>query len=94
LHIKNESGILKASKGRNLITRKGEKMPRLLKKVVEIEKNGEKKRYTNFLIEVEVNGNVVTVPIQPVNFGEQQNRRNYNTLSLCATLIKDDNQPY
>jgi len=45
------------------------------------------KRFTNFYIEIEVEGNKKLIPIQPVNFGEKQNRRNYQVLSMIATKI-------
>lgn len=50
------------------------------------------KRFTNFYIEIEVEGNKKLIPVQPVNFGEKQNRRNYQLLSMIATKI--DNLPF
>ena len=52
------------------------------------------KNYTNFYIEVEIEGNLKLIPIQPVNFGEKQNRRNYQVLSLVATEIKKEDMPF
>lgn len=50
------------------------------------------KRFTNFYIEIEVEGNKKLIPVQPVNFGEKQNRRNYQLLSIVATKI--DKMPF
>lgn len=47
------------------------------------------KRFTNFYLEVEIEGQMKLIPIQPVNFGEKQNRRNYQILSLVAKKIED-----
>ena len=79
----------------------------LFKKIVEIDKDKQgnqlldekgsptKKRFTNFFVRVDINGNVVDVPITPVNFGEKSNRRNYNILQMSATLWVDETQkPY
>ena len=46
------------------------------------------KRFTNFYIEIEVEGNKKLIPVQPVNFGEKQNRRNYQLLSMISTKIE------
>lgn len=47
-----------------------------------------KKRFTNFYIEIEIEGNKKLIPVQPVNFGEKQNRRNYQLLSMISTKIE------
>lgn len=56
-----------------------------------LDSNGKEvtKRYTNFELEFEISGQLKTVPIQPVNFGEQQNRRNYQVLSLISVLKEE-----
>lgn len=56
------------------------------------EKTGEKviKRYTNFYLQVEVNGNKINVPIRPVNFGEASNRTNYQLLRLASVEFDDE----
>ena len=40
--------------------------------------------FTNFYVEIQVNDNTILIPIQPVNFGESSNRRNYSLLSMSA----------
>lgn len=45
---------------------------------------GEIKRYTNFVLRISLGNHYVDVPIQPVNFGERENRKNY-TLLLSAS---------
>lgn len=42
------------------------------------------KRYTNFVLRIAIGNHHVDVPIQPVNFGEKDNRKNY-TLLLQAS---------
>lgn len=70
---------------------------RLLKEdptgILEDEKGNElMNSFTNFELEIEVNGNIVNVPIQPVNFGEKQNRWAYSVLSLSA--IDKGSEPF
>lgn len=48
------------------------------------------KRYTNFYIQVVVNGNKINVPIRPVNFGNASNRTNYQLLYLASEEIKKE----
>ncbi len=59
---------------------------RYVKEVVNKE-TGEIKRYTNFYLEVVLNGNKINVPIQPVNFGEKSNRSNYHILRLASKEV-------
>lgn len=70
------------------------KVPRKVNGVVQLDEKGNElmNSFTNFELEIEVNGNVVNVPIQPVNFGEKQNRWAYSVLSLSA--IDKGSEPF
>lgn len=66
---------------------------RLLAKRKEVVKNNEVKRYTNFVLRIPIGNHYVDVPIQPVNFGEKDNRKNY-TLLLQASEKEKDGMPF
>lgn len=70
------------------------KVPRKVDGIVQLDENGKElyNSFTNFELEIEVNGNIVNVPIQPVNFGEKQNRWAYSVLSLSA--IEKGSDPF
>ena len=71
---------------------------RLFKKIntKEVKEDGKTitKHYTNFYLEVEMEGQKKKIAIQPVNFGKDQNRKNYNVLSMCSELLKDEENPF
>lgn len=54
------------------------------RKEVKNEKTGEIKRYTNFVLRIPMGNHYVDIPIQPVNFGEKENRKNYTLLLASA----------
>ncbi|MEM0173117.1 MAG: hypothetical protein QXI16_01260 [Sulfolobaceae archaeon] len=70
------------------------KVPRKINGIEQVDDNGSvlMNSFTNFELEIEVNGNIVNVPIQPVNFGEKQNRWAYSVLSLSA--IEKGSEPF
>lgn len=59
---------------------------RLYKERKQVEKDGKKLSFTNFYLEIEINGTYIKVPIQPVNFGTAQNRKYYNILDLASSF--------
>jgi hypothetical protein len=67
-----------------------------IKKTVVTNVNGEevKKHFTNFYLEIEINGQVTSVPIQPVQFGKEekhraQTRKNYQIMELASKLKEE-----
>lgn len=70
---------------------------KLLKEIKEVngkDENGKDmiKRFTNFKLVVEVEGNEIEVPIQPVNFGNKQNRKYYQILSMVSHFKNEINE--
>lgn len=51
---------------------------------------GETKRYTNFKIRIQVGNRYMDIPIRPVDFGQDSNRKNYTLLISVADLETKD----
>ena len=69
---------------------------RIKKTVVTKNEKGEevKKHFTNFYLEIEINGQVTSIPIQPVQFGKEekhraQTRKNYQIMELASKLKEE-----
>jgi len=69
---------------------------KLIKEVVYKEKNGEKKRYTNYILELFINDKAYRVPVQPSTFGkawtDPQVRAYFTLLDLVSELKIDKEQ--
>jgi len=69
---------------------------RIKKTVVTKNEKGEevKKHFTNFYLAIEINGQAINVPIQPVQFGKEekhkaQTRKNYQIMELASKLQEE-----
>ena len=51
---------------------------------VKNKETGETKRYTNFKLRINIGNRYVDVPIRPVDFGQEANRKNYTMLLSVA----------
>lgn len=66
------------------------------RKEIKDEKTGETKRYTNFKLRIEIGNRYIDVPIRPVDFGKESNRKNYTLLISVADkeTDKDKDMPF
>lgn len=53
---------------------------------VKNKETGETKRYTNFKLRIQIGNRYIDVPIRPVDFGQDSNRKNYTMLISVADL--------
>lgn len=54
---------------------------------------GETKRYTNFKLRINIGNRYVDVPIRPVDFGQDANRKNYTMLISVADQENKEKEP-
>lgn len=59
------------------------------RKEIKDEKTGEIKRYTNFKLRIQIGNRYTDVPIRPVDFGKESNRKNYTLLISVADNESD-----
>lgn len=54
---------------------------------------GETKRFTNFKLRINIGNRYVDVPIRPVDFGKESNRKNYTMLISVADTETKEKEP-